>query len=101
MKTPRYRTHSVIVGAAMMVALAATVSGCAKGTNQQSPSSTTTTMTSSSSSPSPSPSPTDVSPSPTEKDINPTGGNLFTPPVTAPPAPTVQGGQHHGLNGVP
>ena len=27
-------------------------------------------------------------PSPTEKSINPTGGNLFTPPVKAPPAPT-------------
>lgn len=26
--------------------------------------------------------------SPTEKSINPTGGNLFTPPVKAPPAPT-------------
>jgi hypothetical protein len=25
---------------------------------------------------------------PTEKSINPTGGNLFTPPVIAPPAPT-------------
>jgi hypothetical protein len=25
---------------------------------------------------------------PTEKSINPTGGNLFTPPVKAPPAPT-------------
>ena len=27
-------------------------------------------------------------PAPTEKSINPTGGNLFTPPVKAPPAPT-------------
>lgn len=26
--------------------------------------------------------------SPTEKSINPTGGNLFTPDVKAPPAPT-------------
>jgi len=26
--------------------------------------------------------------SPTEKSINPTGGNLFTPPVKAPAAPT-------------
>ena len=26
--------------------------------------------------------------SPTEKSINPTGGNLFTPEIKAPPAPT-------------
>jgi hypothetical protein len=32
--------------------------------------------------------------SPTEKSINPTGGNLFTPPVKAPPAPTAIPGDH-------
>jgi hypothetical protein len=31
---------------------------------------------------------------PTEKTINPTGGNLFTPPVYAPPAPTAPPGVH-------
>jgi hypothetical protein len=31
---------------------------------------------------------------PTEKSINPTGGNLFTPPVYAPPAPTATPGTH-------
>jgi hypothetical protein len=31
---------------------------------------------------------------PTEKSINPTGGNLFTPPVKAPPAPTAIPGDH-------
>jgi hypothetical protein len=40
-------------------------------------------------------------PAPTEKSINPTGGNLFTPSVVAPPAPTVAPGQHPGINGVP
>jgi hypothetical protein len=40
--------------------------------------STTTTTTPSSTAPL----------SPTEKSINPTGGNLFTPGVKAPPAPT-------------
>ncbi|MDT5236856.1 MAG: hypothetical protein QOF47_2843, partial [Mycobacterium sp.] len=40
-------------------------------------------------------------PAPTEKSINPTGGNLFTPPVVAPPAPTVPPGQHPGINGIP
>ncbi|BBY28562.1 hypothetical protein [Mycolicibacterium sediminis] len=31
---------------------------------------------------------------PTEKSINPTGGNLFTPGVKAPPAPTAIPGTH-------
>ena len=31
---------------------------------------------------------------PTEKSINPNGGNLFTPPVIAPPAPTEPPGVH-------
>ena len=31
---------------------------------------------------------------PTEKAINPNGGNLFTPPVKAPPAPTEPPGVH-------
>ena len=31
---------------------------------------------------------------PTEKVIDPTGGNLFTPPVLAPPAPTEPPGVH-------
>ena len=33
-------------------------------------------------------------PAPTEKSINPTGGNLFTPPVQAPAAPTAIPGDH-------
>ena len=32
---------------------------------------------------------------PSEKRINPTGGNLFTPPVKAPPAPTAIPGTHN------
>jgi hypothetical protein len=36
-----------------------------------------------------------------EKSISPTGGNLFTPGVKAPPAPAVPPGQHPGINGVP
>jgi hypothetical protein len=46
------------------------------------PPTTTTTTTTSPAAPAPPP------PAPTEKSINPTGGNLFTPPVKAPPAPT-------------
>jgi hypothetical protein len=33
-----------------------------------------------------------------EKSINPTGGNLFTPPVYAPPAPTEPPGVHRHNN---
>ena len=53
------------------------------GNQSTTPSSTTTTTT------------TAPSVSPTEKSINPTGGNLFTPPVKAPPAPTAIPGTHH------
>ena len=40
------------------------------------------------------PAPPPQAPAPTEKSINPTGGNLFTPPVVAPPAPTEPPGVH-------
>jgi hypothetical protein len=40
------------------------------------------------------PAPPPQAPAPTEKSINPTGGNLFTPPVIAPPAPTEPPGVH-------
>jgi len=40
-------------------------------------------------------------PAPTEKSVSPTGGNLFTPGVKAPPAPAVPPGQHPGINGIP
>lgn len=74
------------VGAAGLIAMGVLTAACG-GNGGQSPSSTTTTTTT-----------TSVSPS--EKSISPTGGNLFTPPVTATPAPNVPGGQHPGLNGV-
>ncbi|MDT5194588.1 MAG: hypothetical protein QOH20_1342, partial [Mycobacterium sp.] len=51
---------------------------CGGGEKAPETSTTTTTTTPSSS----------ATVSPTEKSINPTGGNLFTPPVKAPPAPT-------------
>jgi hypothetical protein len=50
---------------------------------------TTTTTSSTTSAPSAPPV------APTEKSINPTGGNLFTPPVKATPAPTAIPGQNH------
>ena len=82
------RRMLVVAGGAAIIAMTA---ACGNGGNQA-PSSTTTTTTTPSSAP---------PPAPTEKSINPTGGNLFTPPVQAPGAPTVQPGQHPGINGVP
>jgi hypothetical protein len=58
--------------------LAGALTACGGG-ETPAPSSTTTTTTTA-------PPPATVSP--TEKSINPTGGNLFTPPVKAPAAPT-------------
>ena len=57
---------------------------------------TTTTTTSLSSAP-PEPAPS----APTEKSIDPTGGNLFTPGVHAPAAPAVPPGQHPTTHGIP
>jgi hypothetical protein len=77
-----------LVGGVVLIALGAVTAACSTG--NQAPSTTTTTTTPPSSAPV----------SPTEKSINPTGGNLFTPPVVAPPAPAVPPGQHPGINGV-
>jgi hypothetical protein len=58
-----------------------TLTACGEG--EKAPETTTpTTTTTSTTAPSAPPV------APTEKSINPTGGNLFTPPVKAPPAPT-------------
>jgi hypothetical protein len=63
---------------------------CAKE-QQKAPETSTTTTTTTTSAPATSAPPTVA---PTEKSINPTGGNLFTPPVKAPPAPTAIPGDH-------
>jgi hypothetical protein len=61
------------------------------GQGEKAPETTTpTTTTTSSTTSAPSAPPV----APTEKSINPTGGNLFTPPVKAPPAPTAIPGDH-------
>jgi hypothetical protein len=82
----------IAVGASMLAI--GTLAAC--NSAQQSPSTTTTTTTITTTT-----TPTSASPAPTEKDINPTAGNLFTPGVTAPGAPNVPAGQHPGINGVP
>jgi hypothetical protein len=82
-----------IASGSLLIAIGALATAC--GTSgQQAPSTTSTTTTTTT--------PSSAAPaSPTEKGVSPTGGNLFTPGVTAPAAPNVPGGQHPGINGVP
>ena len=83
-----------LAGGAVLVAMVAVTAGCGTSGNQAPTTTTATTTSSPSSTAAP-------APAPTEKSISPTGGNLFTPGVKAPPAQTVPPGQHPGINGVP
>jgi len=75
------RRVAAYAGGAAVVAMVGLTAACG-GSSDKAPETTTpTTTTAPSSSSAP-------SVTPTEKSINPTGGNLFTPPVKAPPAPT-------------
>jgi hypothetical protein len=58
-----------------------TLTACGEG--KKAPETTTPTTTTTSTT-----APSAPTVAPTEKSINPTGGNLFTPPVKAPSAPT-------------
>jgi type IV secretory pathway VirB10-like protein len=87
------RRIAAISGLTAIVAMGALTASCAKE-EQKAPETSTTTTTTATTTSAP-------APAPTEKSINPTGGNLFTPPVVAPPAPTVPPGQHPGINGIP
>jgi hypothetical protein len=73
----RRLTRRVAATVGIAAALSAGVLTACGGGDSGGPSSTTPTTTTAPSS----------SVSPTEKSINPTGGNLFTPTVKAPPAP--------------
>jgi hypothetical protein len=79
-----------VVGGGALIAMGAFLAGCGNN-GEQAPSTSSTTTTTTTTSP---PSSSAVPPSPTEKGINPTGGNLFTPGVKAPPAPTEPPGVH-------
>jgi len=83
------RRLPAVAGAAAIIAMGGLTAACGGGGNQT-PSSTTTTTTTTTATT------TTVAPpvSPTEKTINPTGGNQFTPSVLAPPAPTAPPGNH-------
>jgi hypothetical protein len=75
------RRVAAYAGGAAIVAMIGLTAAC--GSSEKAPETSTTTTTTTTTAPSSTPSVT-----PTEKSINPTGGNLFTPPVKAPPAPT-------------
>jgi hypothetical protein len=82
------RRFAAIAGGAAIITMVGLTAACGGG-GKEAPSSTTTpTTTTTTTSEAP------ATPSPTEKSINPTGGNLFTPPVYAPPAPTQPPGVH-------
>jgi hypothetical protein len=73
-----------VCGGAALIAMGAIVAACGNGGNQAPPAPTTTSTTTTSPPPA----------SPTEKSISPTGGNLFSPQVLAPAAPTEPPGVH-------
>jgi hypothetical protein len=89
------RRLAAVAGLSAVIAMGAMTAACAK--EQKAPPTTTTTTTTTTTATSG----TGAPPAPGEKSINPTGGNLFTPPVVATPAPNVPPGQHPGLNGTP
>jgi hypothetical protein len=90
------RRLAAISGLSAIVAMGAITAACAK--EEKAPETTTTTTTTTTT---PATTGAGAPQAPTEKSINPTGGNLFTPPVVAPPAPTVPPGQHPGIGGIP
>jgi hypothetical protein len=83
------RRLSAVAGGLAILAMVGLTASCAKEQQKAPETSTTTTTTTTTTSP-----PAAPPVAPTEKSISPTGGNLFTPPVYAPPAPTAQPGTH-------
>ena len=72
------RRLAAFAGGTAIVAMIGLTAACGGG--EKAPETSTTTPSS--------------SVTPTEKSISPTGGNLFTPTVKAPPAPTPIPGDH-------
>ena len=75
---------TVAAGGTALIAMIGLTAGCGEEKKApETPSSTTTTTTT-----------TSAAVTPTEKSLSPNGGNLFTPSVTANPAPTATPGTH-------
>jgi hypothetical protein len=90
------RRLTALAGLSAIIAMGAITAACAKKEEKAPETTTTTTATTTTAT-----SGAGAPPAPTEKSINPTGGNLFTPPVKATPAPNIPPGQHPGINGIP
>jgi hypothetical protein len=88
------RRVAALVGGAAVVTMVGLTASCAKEEPKAPETSTTTTTTTTTSAATPAPPPPAPPVAPTEKSINPTGGNLFTPPVKAPPPATAVPGDH-------
>jgi hypothetical protein len=84
------RRVAALAGGAAIVTMVGLTASCAKEEPKAPETSTTTTTTTTTSAATPPAPPV----APTEKSINPTGGNLFTPPVKAPPPATAVPGDH-------
>lgn len=80
------RRLTVIAGGAAVIGMISFTAAC--GTEEKAPETTTPTTTTTTTTTPPATPPPPPPVEPTEKSINPTGGNLFTPGVKAPPAPT-------------
>ena len=76
------RRLAATAGMGALIAMGA-LTACGQGAKAPETTTPTTTTTTTTSAVTSAP-----APAPTEKSINPTGGNLFTPPVKAPAAPT-------------
>jgi hypothetical protein len=83
MSSRKARRLAATAGMGAIIAMGV-LTACGEG--EQAPETTTPTTTTTTSPTTTAPPPPPVAP--TEKSINPTGGNLFPPPVKAPPAPT-------------
>jgi len=78
------------IGVAAIAAMVGLTAACGGG-GEKAPEETTTTTTTTTTS-----SPAAPAPAPTEKSINPTGGNLFTPPIQVPGPQTPVPGNEPG-----
>lgn len=84
------RRLMAVCGGAALIGMGAVIAACGNGANQAPTTPTTTTAPSTTTTSSTTAPPA----SPTEKNISPTGGNLFSPQVLAPAAPTEPPGVH-------
>lgn len=84
------RLPAVIAGTVAILVMGTALSACGSGTEQAPSTPATSTAPATPTSATATPSPVE----PTTKELNPTGGNLFTPEIKAPPAPTEPPGVH-------